>query len=296
VLVGGEDAFAVQVVGVLDHLEQRLVLRLSVDVPGGVEDLVAAVLGVGLREHHEFDVVGVASKGLETCFEVIDLVVGEGEAEGLVGGFEGGAAFGEHGNARHGAGRLVAEEGGAGVEVFKDDLGHAVVEFGGDGGELVGVERGLGGDGVGDDALDAFEVGQAADVGDVGGLGGPGGNGAGAGGDDQGLSVEVGGGAAGAVGEEFFEHVLLVGGEVGGEFGDVHKPGVDGADGQAGGGQVGEQFVEAKFGEGGGAAEDQHGQRRKRELRHGRPAFGDRENGRIFRRAGGRACRARETR
>ena len=43
-------------VRVLDHLEQRRRLLASVDGPGGVEDLVAAMLGVGLREHHQFDV------------------------------------------------------------------------------------------------------------------------------------------------------------------------------------------------------------------------------------------------
>ncbi|KAG1314737.1 hypothetical protein G6F63_016151 [Rhizopus arrhizus] len=47
-------------VGVLDHPEQRAVLFLAVDGPAGVEDLVAAVLGIGLREHHQFDVGGVA--------------------------------------------------------------------------------------------------------------------------------------------------------------------------------------------------------------------------------------------
>ncbi|KAG1087419.1 hypothetical protein G6F40_013724 [Rhizopus arrhizus] len=40
-------------VGVLDHPEQRAVLFLAVDGPAGVEDLVAAVLGIGLREHHQ---------------------------------------------------------------------------------------------------------------------------------------------------------------------------------------------------------------------------------------------------
>ena len=192
VLVGGEDALGVKGVGVLDHLEQRAVLGGAVDLPGGVEDLVAAVLGVGLGEHHELDVVGVASEGGEGFDEVINLVVGEGEAEGGVGFDKGGAAFSEHGHAGHGGGRGVAEEGGAGVEGVEDDLRHAVVEFAVDGGELCGGEDGErfgeGGvvyrDGELDDALDAFDGGEATDVGDVGGFGRPRGNGAGAGGDD----------------------------------------------------------------------------------------------------------------
>jgi len=42
-----------QLIGILDHLEQGAVARSAVDFPGGVEDLVAAVLGVGLGEHHQ---------------------------------------------------------------------------------------------------------------------------------------------------------------------------------------------------------------------------------------------------
>ena len=129
VLVGGEDAVAVQLVGVLDHLEQRAVAWRAVDVPGGVEDLVAAVLGVGLREHHQLDVVGVAAEGGEALDEVVDLVVGEGEAERAVGFDEGGAALGEHGHAGQRARGLVAEQDFAGGEVVEHDLGHAVVEL-----------------------------------------------------------------------------------------------------------------------------------------------------------------------
>ena len=128
VLVGGEDAVAVQLVGVLDHLEQRAVAWGAVDFPGGVEDLVAAVLGVGLREHHELDVVGVAAERGEVFNEVVDLVVGEGEAKRAVGFDEGGAAPGEHGHAGQRARGLVAEEGFASGEVAEDDLGHAVVQ------------------------------------------------------------------------------------------------------------------------------------------------------------------------
>src|SRR5690606_32405825 len=48
VLVGGQHAFAVHLVGVLDHAEQRLFLALAVDVPAGIEDLVPAVFRVRL--------------------------------------------------------------------------------------------------------------------------------------------------------------------------------------------------------------------------------------------------------
>ena len=133
VFVGGEDAFAVERVGVLDHLEQRLVLGGTVDVPGGVENLMAAVLGIRLREHHELDVVRVATEGGEGGDEVIDLVLGEREAEGGVGGDEGGAAFGEHGHARHWAGGGVGEKNREFVQRAEDFLRHPVVDEGGDG-------------------------------------------------------------------------------------------------------------------------------------------------------------------
>src|SRR5690606_6814964 len=48
VLVGREHAFGVHLIGVLDHAEQGLVLAFAVDVPAGIEDLVPAMLGVGL--------------------------------------------------------------------------------------------------------------------------------------------------------------------------------------------------------------------------------------------------------
>jgi hypothetical protein len=44
-----------------DHAEQRLVLGFAVDHPGGVENLVAAMFGIGLGEHHQFDVGRVAA-------------------------------------------------------------------------------------------------------------------------------------------------------------------------------------------------------------------------------------------
>src|SRR5690606_28625794 len=59
VLVCRQHAFVVHLVGVLDQAEQAVFRSLAVDVPAGVEDLVQAVFGVGLGEHHQFDVAGV---------------------------------------------------------------------------------------------------------------------------------------------------------------------------------------------------------------------------------------------
>ena len=50
VLVGGEDLAAVLLGGLLDHLEEARLALLAVDDKRAAEDLVAAVLGVDLRE------------------------------------------------------------------------------------------------------------------------------------------------------------------------------------------------------------------------------------------------------
>ncbi len=47
-------------VGIADHREQAARLGLAVDVPARVEDLVPAVLAVGLGKHHQLDIAGVA--------------------------------------------------------------------------------------------------------------------------------------------------------------------------------------------------------------------------------------------
>src|SRR5690554_7843445 len=62
VLVGGQHASTVVFVGVLDHGKQRFLLCLTINIPAGIENLVATVLGVGLGEHHQLDVMGIAAK------------------------------------------------------------------------------------------------------------------------------------------------------------------------------------------------------------------------------------------
>ena len=106
VAVGGENVFVRGRVGVADHREEgplrvgrdalragfarrkhalnRVAIR-SVNRPRGVEDLVAAVLAVGLCEHVELDVGGVAAEGGEFADEVVDFVGSEGQAEAAVG-------------------------------------------------------------------------------------------------------------------------------------------------------------------------------------------------------------------
>ena len=158
-------------VGVADHAEQRVRLRLAVDHPGRIEDLVAAVLRVGLREHHEFDVGRVTVRRDESIDQVADLVVGQRQAEVAVGGFDGNTAAAQQVDARDRRRLDVGEhtfESGIAVE---HGLGHAIVDQCGHGSLLLGGEAALGGDSVFDAALQPEDRGEPALTRDLGGLG-----------------------------------------------------------------------------------------------------------------------------
>ena len=77
VLVGDERPLAVLLVGVLDHPEERILLALPVDDELRPEDLVAAVLGIDLPEHHQLGVGGVAVRRLEGVGEILHLRLGD---------------------------------------------------------------------------------------------------------------------------------------------------------------------------------------------------------------------------
>ena len=79
----------VRLVGVADHAEQAHRLRLPVDAELGVENLVAAMLAVGLREHHQFDIGRVALQLRERLHQVVDLVRGERQTELGIGRLQG---------------------------------------------------------------------------------------------------------------------------------------------------------------------------------------------------------------
>ena len=75
VAVGGEDVGVFGgLVGVTDHAEEGAIGGDAIDGPAGVEDFVAAMFAVGLGEHVELDVGGVAVEGAEFPEEVVDFV------------------------------------------------------------------------------------------------------------------------------------------------------------------------------------------------------------------------------
>ena len=177
VAVSRKHALRIARMGVADHAEQRLRLRLPVDDPLRVEDLVATVLRVRLREHHEFDVGGITPEPGESLEQVVDLVGRERQTEFGIrrlkgttpcyerdppqgpcsGGFEQGLRLGrlEHG-----------------------DFGHPVQDQGRQGLEVLACQRLGRSNAVFDAALDPAHRIQAAHMGDVGGLAGPRGDGA----------------------------------------------------------------------------------------------------------------------
>ena len=68
-------------VGVPDHAEHAAGLRHTVDGESRVENLVPAMLAIGLREHHQFHIGRIAPHLREGLHQVIDLVFGQGQTK-----------------------------------------------------------------------------------------------------------------------------------------------------------------------------------------------------------------------
>ena len=84
VAVRGQHLARVLRLRVADHLEQRPLTLDAVDGPRRVENLVAAMLGVHLREHHQLDVGRVPAEFAEPGAEVVELSGTQRQAEGCV--------------------------------------------------------------------------------------------------------------------------------------------------------------------------------------------------------------------
>ncbi len=75
IFIGRQDVIRRGFEGVFDHLEQRFRLLLTVDHPVGIKNLMAAVLGVGLRKHVQFDIIRVASQFGERILQIVDFIL-----------------------------------------------------------------------------------------------------------------------------------------------------------------------------------------------------------------------------
>ncbi len=111
-----------------NHREQALRLRLAVDAPCRVEDLVPAVLGIRLREHRQLDVGRVAPKVRERVDQVIDFVGRERQAEPCIRFLQRAATFARQWNRRQRPGRKVDEQLSRIRDIADDRFGHAIVD------------------------------------------------------------------------------------------------------------------------------------------------------------------------
>ncbi len=172
VAVGDDRAARALLVRLANHAKEGLLLLHAVDREFSVEDLVAAVLGIGLREHHQFDVRGIAALAREGFNQVGDFVLGQREAHFAVGLFQCGAAACLDVHDRHGLARDVRKEH-RGIGVGSEHrLRHAVKEALGDRSLL--FVRHVARNHVAHAALDAVHGVDAAVVHDVSRLARPG--------------------------------------------------------------------------------------------------------------------------
>ena len=84
ILIRRKRIFRTLSVGILNHLKKRLLLTLAVDDELGAENLVAAVLGVNLAEHHKLSVGRITPSRREALSEVLHLRLGNRKSELIV--------------------------------------------------------------------------------------------------------------------------------------------------------------------------------------------------------------------
>ena len=173
--IGDHRTFGTARVRGSDHAEERFPARDSVDDPGRVEDLVAAMLGIRLGKHGELDVGGIAADAAIVLVQIFDLVGGEREAEGRIGFLERCTPAHQDPDRGERLGLIVAKQSLGLTRRFEHRFGHAVVE------ELehlppIRVKRAVSGNVPRCTPLDAADRAEPAAVRDVGRLGRPGRN------------------------------------------------------------------------------------------------------------------------
>ena len=256
VLISRQNAFAVHHVGVLDHAKQALVLALAVNVPAGVEDLVAAMLGVGLGKHHQFDVVRVATQTVESIDQIVDFVFGQGQAQLDVGFFQRGATATQYVN---GCQRLwfgVAEQAGSLLQGTQHDLRHAVMQCSSD--QLGICVAELASHIECNAAFQALDFRQATVTGNIAGLARPGRNGAKPRQHQEQSATRLLDRHAWAVLQETSQYLLFIAGQLAGRIGKVGEFSIQTRDRRNLEAQLCKEFAVAKGRKGRSAAQDQH--------------------------------------
>ena len=172
VAVGNDRAARALLVRFADHAEERLFLLHAVDREFRVENLMAAVFGIGLCEHHQFDVRRITALLRERFHEVGDFIFGQCQPHFAVGFFKRGAAARLHVHHGHGLTRDIGEEHRGIRAVGQNRFRHAVKKALGD--RRFFIVRHRARDAVGNAAFDAFHGVDAAVMHDVGRFARPG--------------------------------------------------------------------------------------------------------------------------
>ena len=185
VAVCGEHIARVARVRVSNHVEQRPFVRHAVDRPGCIEDLVAAVLGVHLSEHHELRIGRIPAEIAEAGAKEFDLRGIQRKSERGVRVFKGSARVGAEFDRRVRRRCPIMEyrpESGIRARFGREErarrkctLGHAIVKqarVGEESRRVAGIAARLR-DRPGDAAFDARNICEAAAASDVRGLARP---------------------------------------------------------------------------------------------------------------------------
>ena len=128
VRIGHQHVLRVDLVRMPNHAEQAVRLRHAINGEGGVEDLVPAVLAVGLREHHQLYVGRVALQLAKGLHQVVDLVSGECQPKAGVGRLQRCPALPQHVDLGHGRGSQGGEQRMRAGAVKHHTFGHAVMQ------------------------------------------------------------------------------------------------------------------------------------------------------------------------
>ncbi len=155
-----------------DQAEQTLVLLHAIDDVLRIEDLVPAVLRIGLREHHELDVGRVAAQRTEAGIEVVDFVRRQRQAHVRIGALERRAARLQQRNSRQRLRRKMREQLNGVGDISQHRLDHPVVQQRKQRRAILGRECRATGrhDAIQDAAFDALDRRETAILRDVGGL------------------------------------------------------------------------------------------------------------------------------
>ena len=73
-MIGAENILRGMFIGIANHAKQGNILRLAIDHPVRIKNLVAAMLGIGLGKHHQLRITGIAFGRAEIIQQIIDFI------------------------------------------------------------------------------------------------------------------------------------------------------------------------------------------------------------------------------